>query len=393
MAPFTARSRSSASSVLTTLDGGVARGYAGIPQVERAVAVHLCPRNAATWRNRPRLPSKACKLTAALVAKAYSAAGQAASALHAMAILQVHQAKALKQVHEGSTDPGLMQELRTATDFALRATKVTARSLGKAMSTMVVQERHLWLNLAEMKDVDKARFLDAPISQGGLFGDTVEGFAQQFSAVQLQTEAIQHILPRRDTLSTAAPGARPRSAHRRGRPPRASGTHLLKERAKSFSSGFSGPWDDSVRRPASSLSPTTHFASSQESTVRGRHSSPRTSGQSRSGPREFGEDASERSAFCAIHPYSLSLHLHRYVDCAVGAACTAFGGVAHAAQPVSLAHAHNSTRLRDSVRQATSQVQRRSRDDGGSPERPCLARGDCCPPGKGCNKIRSFQPR
>ncbi len=46
------------------------------------------------------------------------------------------------------------------------------------------------------------------------------------------------------------------------------GTHLLKERAISFSSGFSGPWDGSVRRPASSLSPTTHF--------RGRHSSPRT---------------------------------------------------------------------------------------------------------------------
>ncbi len=222
MAPFTPRSRSSASSVLTTLDGGVARGYAGIPQVERAVAVHLCPRNAATWRNRPRLPSKACKLTAALAAKAYSAAGQAASALHAMAILQVHQAKALKQVHEGSTDPGLMQELRTATDFALRATKVTARSLGKAMSTMVVQERHLWLNLAEMKDVDKARFLDAPISQGGLFSDTVEGFAQQFSAVQQQTEAIQHILPWRDAPSSAAPGARPQSARRRGRPPASS---------------------------------------------------------------------------------------------------------------------------------------------------------------------------
>ncbi len=75
-----------------------------------------------------------------------------------------------------------------------------------------------------------------------------------------------------------------------------SGTYLLKERAISFSSGFSGPWDNSVRRPASSLLPTTHFASSQESTVRGRHSSPRTSGQSRSGPREFGEDGSERTA-------------------------------------------------------------------------------------------------
>ncbi len=46
--------------------------------------------------NRPRLPYKSCELTAALAAKAYSAAGQAASALHAMAILRVHQAKALK---------------------------------------------------------------------------------------------------------------------------------------------------------------------------------------------------------------------------------------------------------------------------------------------------------
>ncbi len=84
-----------------------------------------------------------------------------------MAILQVHQAKALKQVHEGSTDPGSMQELRTATDFALRVTKVTAQSLRKAMSTMVVQERHLWLNLAEMKDADKACFLDAPSPRQG----------------------------------------------------------------------------------------------------------------------------------------------------------------------------------------------------------------------------------
>ncbi len=106
---------------------------------------------------------------AALVAKAYSAAGQAASALHAMAILQVHQAKVLKQMHEGSTDPGLMQELRTVTDFALRATKVTAWSLGKAMSTMVVQERNLWLNLADIKDVDKAHFQTPDALLGPLY--------------------------------------------------------------------------------------------------------------------------------------------------------------------------------------------------------------------------------
>ncbi len=331
MAPFTARSRSSASSVLTTLDGGVARGYAGIPQVERAVAVHLCPRNAATWRNRPRLPSKACKLTAALAAKAYSAAGQAASALHAMAILQVHQAKALKQVHEGSTDPGLMQELRTATDFALRVTKVTARSLGKAMSTMVVQERHLWLNLAEMKDVEKARFLDAPISQGGLFGDTVEGFAQQFLAVQQQTEAIQHILPRRDAPSTAAPGARPQSARRRGRPPASS------RAAPPQAESTHRPVRRASRRRAAPPASQPGPKSSRKSTKRPWRGQPGDvgvcsfsgDGENSAAPSPGGGPGGESSvSFCF---------------------CSAAGPRA-------------------------------------SPERPCLARGDCCPPGKGCNR-------
>ncbi|KAL0168619.1 hypothetical protein M9458_036841, partial [Cirrhinus mrigala] len=84
-----------------------------------------------------------------------------ASTLYAMAILQVHQAQALKQLHDGRPDKGLMQELHTTTNFAVRATKVMARSLGQVMSTMVVQE----LNLAQMADVNKACFLDAPVSQ------------------------------------------------------------------------------------------------------------------------------------------------------------------------------------------------------------------------------------
>ncbi len=46
---------------------------------------------------------------------------------------------------------------------------------------------------------------------------------------------------------------------------------LSQRKIISFSSEFSGPWDDSVRRPASSLSPTTHLASSQEIAVRGRY--------------------------------------------------------------------------------------------------------------------------
>ncbi len=210
------------SSSLATLDGGAARGYTEVPPVERSVAMQLCPRTAFTWRGNPLLASRACRHSSALTGSAYAACGEAASALHAMALLQVHQAKALRDLHEVGHDPGVLSEFRTATNLALRATKVTARSLDHAMSTMVVQERHLWLCLADMKEVDKARFLNAPVSQTGLFGDAVENFAQQFSAAQKQTEAIRHILPRRAAAaSTRPPAAVPRSTRRRGRPPAA----------------------------------------------------------------------------------------------------------------------------------------------------------------------------
>ncbi len=54
MAPFTARSLLSVSSVLTTLDGGAARGYAGIPQVENENAHETLPLGGTVRVSRPK---------------------------------------------------------------------------------------------------------------------------------------------------------------------------------------------------------------------------------------------------------------------------------------------------------------------------------------------------
>lgn len=63
--------------------------------------------------------------------------------------------KALRNLHKGGHDLAVLHALRTAPDLALRATKVIAQSLGRVMPTLVVQERHLWLCLADMKEHDK----------------------------------------------------------------------------------------------------------------------------------------------------------------------------------------------------------------------------------------------
>ena len=54
--PLSARVRSSASPAFPPLDGAVARGYAGVPPVERSVAMQLCPQSASS-RGEPKHPS------------------------------------------------------------------------------------------------------------------------------------------------------------------------------------------------------------------------------------------------------------------------------------------------------------------------------------------------
>ncbi|XP_057217308.1 uncharacterized protein LOC130570871 [Triplophysa rosa] len=93
------------------------------------------------------------------------------------------QARALRELHEGKTDPTLMQELRATTDLALWATKVTMRALGRAMSTLMVHEKLLWPNLAQMSYAEKHP-QRTRLARGGLVGDTVE---PQFLTVKKQS--------------------------------------------------------------------------------------------------------------------------------------------------------------------------------------------------------------
>ncbi len=151
-----------------------------------------------SWKSRPLLPSKPCRTTSALIGKSYITAGQAGMALHTMAILQAYQADVLKEMDEGTgLTPEAVKELRRATDLALRATKHTARAVGRSMAASVAAERHLWLNLTEIREREKVFLMDAPISQSGLFGEAVSAVVDKFRSAKTQSAALKQFMPRR----------------------------------------------------------------------------------------------------------------------------------------------------------------------------------------------------
>ncbi len=196
--PFSSRLTNAAAADFTNLVGSVEQGYTAMPVIEDTLASHLSPSLAPSWKSRPLLPSKPCRTTSALIGKSYIAAGQAGMALHTMAILQAYQADVLKEMDEGTgLTPEAVKELRRATDLALRATKHTARAVGRSMAASVAAERHLWLNLTEIREREKTFLMDAPISQSGLFGEAVSAVVDKFRLAKTQSAALNQFMPRR----------------------------------------------------------------------------------------------------------------------------------------------------------------------------------------------------
>ncbi len=179
-------------------------GYRAMPRVEQTLASYLAP-GAASSLKAPVLPTKPLCGSSALLGKGYAAAGQAGACLHTMAVLQAYQADLLKELDEGeqisSSDVG---ELRRTADLGLRATKETARAIGRSMAAMVAAERHLWLTLSDMKEKDRVVLMDAPLAPSGLFGDAVNSVVDRFQEASKQAAAFQRFLPRRSVALGAA---------------------------------------------------------------------------------------------------------------------------------------------------------------------------------------------
>ncbi len=202
--PFSARLYIPASDYYDNVAGLGDCGYRAMSRVEQTLASYLSPSVASSLK-APVLPSKPLCTTSALVGKGYTAAGQAGACLHTMSVLQAYQADLLKELDEGkqikSDD---IVELRRTADLALRATKETARAIGRSMAALVAAERHLWLTLSGMKDKDRVFRMDAPLAPSGLFGDTVNSVVDRPQEARKQAAAFQRFLPRRSIALGAA---------------------------------------------------------------------------------------------------------------------------------------------------------------------------------------------
>lgn len=202
--PVSSRIYTNQSNAYGNIFGAKSAGYVTMPKAEETLASYLSPASSVSLK-APALPSRPLKNTSVLVGKAYSAAGQAAACLHTMAIMQAYQADLLKDVSEGGEiSADMISELRQTADLTLRATRESAKSIGRSMAAMVATERHLWLSQTSMKERDKSLLLNAPVSPAGLFGDALHSVTERFQEEKKQAAAFSKFIPLKIRVTGAA---------------------------------------------------------------------------------------------------------------------------------------------------------------------------------------------
>ncbi|KAI2654649.1 hypothetical protein H4Q32_011423 [Labeo rohita] len=169
--PFSSRIHRFQQTSYANIEGMRENGYERMPPIEETLASYLSLGEASSLK-APSLPTEPLQRTSSLNGRAYAAAGQAVASLHTMvlqAVLQAYQADLLKDLDKGQRlSPDEVVELRCTTDLALRATKQAATAMGRSMAAMVVTERHLWVNLADLRKKEKGFRLNVPVSPSEL---------------------------------------------------------------------------------------------------------------------------------------------------------------------------------------------------------------------------------
>ena len=169
-------------------------GLLRMPPMEPLVAAHVHLRLSAVSSRSPSLPSKSDRFQSALTEKAYKAVALSARALNVLSLLMAYQAELCEDF--GQTQDPAMEEIPVVTDLCLRVQRCAVQATGRALGTMVLQERARWLNLANLSDREKDDVLDMPIVPEGIFGSALASMQRRCEAKKKEDEALRLCLPR-----------------------------------------------------------------------------------------------------------------------------------------------------------------------------------------------------
>ncbi|MGH0164967.1 UNVERIFIED_CONTAM: hypothetical protein FKN15_076662 [Acipenser sinensis] len=172
--------------LLTFYIGSTTRGFGAWPlsPVAASIASLVQGPHVALFSKDVLCPNKQCKVTEAMLRKAYAAEALATWLGNYTSILVAYQSSPCQRT---------LEELRLVTDHLLQLYKYN----GRGLAAVIAARRQLWLSQARVSDGHKASLLDISVTPGHTFGPAVDKLLLSSQKARESTKELVCLLPKK----------------------------------------------------------------------------------------------------------------------------------------------------------------------------------------------------
>lgn len=165
-------------------------GCGQLPPVDQAITTLISP---------PKFilgiagtPSRNCKMMEAFLAKMHRAIAVQLQLANTGAILSLYQRQITQNLGE-DYNPQLMEKLRQIAQVLSRLIKVQAEVAGRAMATLWLVRRHLWLSQSRLQQEDRACRMKLPVEPSVMFGQRASALLMSSGSSPLCSGGVWHL--------------------------------------------------------------------------------------------------------------------------------------------------------------------------------------------------------
>ena len=208
---------------VSKVDGLQALIDQGAPPIEEIVVDFLEPKSSTSEGKTVKFQDPARELTRELSNKSLRLHAQSAASASSLAILLGSMEKIITAAASTGLRPAACQDLLVTLTNGMQILGGMGQAAGAGIASMVVLQRHLWLQLTTLSKSKKSRLTKAKVGREGLFGPNLQSCLDRHSKLKEEREALEELMPKAKPPTASSKAGTNNTAKAKGAKARESG--------------------------------------------------------------------------------------------------------------------------------------------------------------------------
>ena len=196
---------------LAGVEGRERIGCGQAPPMDQALGALVSPTSSVL--GKPSCPSRNTRAMDSNLTRVHGVLAIQGQLVNTGAILALYQNHLTRQLGSGAPAPHLVAELQQVSSLLAKSLKEQAVAAGRALASLWVARRHLWLSQSQLQTDDRSCLLRLPVVPSAMFGPGATAMLEQARDARRCAREMSGVLQsNRSRWVSGAPRAMPRAA-------------------------------------------------------------------------------------------------------------------------------------------------------------------------------------